>query len=70
MPLQMFRGRQSFFQFLTGPRSRRRGRIPEQTELGQCRNAVIESIFLDDFAISYLQDGGSREVHLPAGGRR
>jgi HSP20 family molecular chaperone IbpA len=57
MPLHIFHGLYVVLPIFSGIiRSRRRRRIPEQTELSQCCNAVIKSIFLDDFAVFDVLD--------------
>ena len=38
----------------------------EQPKLGQGGNSIIETNLLEDLAILELEDGGAREVHLPA----
>ena len=38
----------------------------EQAQLGQGGNSVIKADLLEDLAILDLEDGGAREVHLPA----
>jgi hypothetical protein len=43
------------------------GRFLDEAELRQGCDAVVETDFLDDFAILKLQHGRSRELHLPAG---
>src|SRR5271154_2126735 len=42
-------------------------RFLDEAELRQGCDAVVETNFLDDFAILELQHSGSRELHLPAG---
>src|SRR6185437_7138802 len=41
-------------------------RFPEQAELRQGCDAVVETDFLDDLAVPELQHGGPRETHLAA----
>ena len=39
----------------------------EEAELGKCRDAIIETDLLDNFAVLETQDSGASEVHLPTG---